>query len=160
MTHTITTSYRYPVYSSLTGYHHGCFGLHGCHVTSVSEPVINLKEEAAEGTAVEEARKKREAEPEADPSFYYASFSSPSYGYSYGLHDGNTGHAYAGHGYAGHGYAVLGYTSLGYAGLGYARHGYSGLGYANHGYAGLGYTRHGYAGYHGVPRSYLGGYYA
>merc|ERR1712179_267923 len=49
----------------------------------------------------------------------------------------------------------LGYAGLGYAGLGYAGLGYNGLGYTGLGYNGLGYAGLGYAGLTGLPYTAL-----
>jgi len=101
----------------------------------IEVPVETIKFEAAEtgcknsfGNPVPclqegEARRKREADDEAEPEAAPAATVLPL--------------GYAGLGYAGLGYAGLGYGGLGYAGLGYGL-GYGGLGYG--GVAGLPYT--------------------
>merc|ERR1711920_1166955 len=84
------------------------YGLH--HPLLVAAPA------AAEEAAVTDARKKREADPEAeaDPAVLYSGYYGHPYAYGYGL-----GGYYGGYG----GYAGRGYYGYGLGGLGYAYYG-------------------------------------
>jgi len=96
-------------YAAPYGYGYGYgYGLH--HPLLVAAPA------AAEEAAVTDARKKREADPEAeaDPAVLYSGYYGHPYAYGYGL-----GGYYGGYG----GYAGRGYYGYGLGGLGYAYYG-------------------------------------
>merc|ERR1712037_459727 len=82
------------------GYDYG-YGLH--------YPLLVAAPAAAEEAAVTDARKKREADPEAeaDPAVLYSGYYGHPYAYGYGLG------GYAGRGYYGYGLGGLGYAYYG-----------------------------------------------
>jgi len=115
-------------YAGVYGAHHaGVYGAHPYALGYHGYPYVVAKPAEAEEPAVEaEARKKRDADAEADPAILASSTTVTHPALTYSL-------PYATHGaYAGYGYPYA-------HGLGYATHGYSNLGYAGLGYNGLGY---------------------